>query len=136
AEPLAHDATGPAAEPLAHEEAAAATESGDASKRKALGKALNPFGAAPAQGKRQLMAQKLYALAAGGDVPAAARTTRTQQGRARELVKAIGCTPQKMRLAGKDAPLEEQEAAWVASLQSAGQQKMWEEEIARQLKSD
>ncbi|MFE1801891.1 hypothetical protein ACFW9L_37790 [Streptomyces sp. NPDC059517] len=78
------------------------------------------------QGERHFMAQKLYALAAGPDVPASRNAPDGVRESARALLGVLKAGPTQH----KQSPEE-----WAASLNDPAQQTAWEKEIANQLSS-
>ncbi|MFD6285936.1 hypothetical protein [Streptomyces sp. NPDC060205] len=78
------------------------------------------------QGERHYMAQKLYALAAGPEVPASSNTPDDVRASARALLGVLKAGPAQH----KQSPEE-----WAASLNDPAQQSAWEKEIANQLSS-
>ncbi|WP_328492446.1 hypothetical protein OHS59_06540 [Streptomyces sp. NBC_00414] len=78
------------------------------------------------QGERHFMAQKLYALAAGPDVPASRNAPDGVRESARALLGVLKAGPSQH----KQSPQE-----WAASLNDPAQQSAWEKEIANQLSS-
>ncbi|MEW2566742.1 hypothetical protein [Streptomyces sp. NPDC047070] len=78
------------------------------------------------QGERHYMAQKLYALAAGPDVPASSNTPDDVRESARALLGVLKAGPTQH----KQSPEE-----WAASLNDPAQQTAWEKEITNQLSS-
>ncbi|WP_437056410.1 hypothetical protein [Streptomyces sp. enrichment culture] len=78
------------------------------------------------QGERQLMAQELYALAAGPDVPVGAHVPPEIRASARDLLVKIKCGPEKHRQSQEE---------WDESLNDPGRQDTWEKTIAKQIAS-
>ncbi|MET7322069.1 hypothetical protein [Streptomyces sp. NPDC005549] len=78
------------------------------------------------QGKRQLRAQEIYAVAAGPAVPVGKDVPDDIRREARDFLKALKCGPDHHN----QKPEE-----WEASLNDPEQQKEWEEAIAKQLAS-
>ncbi|MGX1029750.1 hypothetical protein [Streptomyces sp. SAI-097] len=78
------------------------------------------------QGKRQLRAQEIYAVAAGPAVPVGKDVPDDIRREARDFLKALKCGPEQHN----QKPEE-----WEASLNDPDQQKDWEEAIAKQLAS-
>jgi hypothetical protein len=78
------------------------------------------------QGERQLMAQELYALAAGPNVPVGANVPEEIRASARDLLRKIKCGPDKH----KQSPEE-----WNESLNDPERQEAWEKAIAKQIAS-
>ncbi|MER6167974.1 hypothetical protein [Streptomyces violaceorubidus] len=78
------------------------------------------------QGKRQLRAQEIYALAAGPAVPASKNVPNDIRDDARDFLKALKCGPDKHNQSDKE---------WEDSLNDPEQQTAWEEAIAKQLAS-
>ncbi|OMI87881.1 hypothetical protein BSZ07_20775 [Streptomyces sp. M1013] len=78
------------------------------------------------QGKRQLRAQEIYAVAAGPAVPVGKDVPDDIRRDARDFLKALKCGPEHHN----QKPEE-----WEASLNDPDQQKDWEEAIAKQLAS-
>lgn len=78
------------------------------------------------QGKRQLRAQEIYALAAGPAVPAGKNVPKDIREDMRAFLKALKCGPDDHKQSYKD---------WEASLNDPEQQTEWEEAIAKQLAS-
>jgi hypothetical protein len=78
------------------------------------------------QGKRQLRAQEIYAVAAGPAVPVGKDVPEDIRREARDFLKALKCGPEHHN----QKPEE-----WEASLNDPEQQKDWEEAIAKQLAS-
>ncbi|MFJ8543082.1 hypothetical protein ACIRFH_13900 [Streptomyces sp. NPDC093586] len=78
------------------------------------------------QGKRQLRAQEIYALAAGPAVPAGKHVPNDVREYMREFLKALKCGPDDHKQSNK---------AWEDSLNDPEQQTEWEEAIAKQLAS-
>ncbi|MFG3250780.1 hypothetical protein [Streptomyces sp. NPDC048187] len=78
------------------------------------------------QGKRQLRAQEIYALAAGPAVPASRNVPDDVRKEARAFLKSLKCGPDKHN---------QSEPEWLASLNDPEKQTEWEEAIAKQLAS-
>ncbi|MFD4258066.1 hypothetical protein ACFWR9_10650 [Streptomyces sp. NPDC058534] len=78
------------------------------------------------QGKRQVRAQEIYALAAGPAVPVGRNVPDDIREEAREFLKDLKCDP---------ARHNQTEEEWEASLNDPEQQKEWEGVIAKQLAS-
>ncbi|MCW8096599.1 hypothetical protein [Streptomyces tauricus] len=78
------------------------------------------------QGERHYMAQKLYALAAGPDVPASRNAPDGVRESARALLGVLKAGPSQHRKTPEE---------WAASLNDPAQQSAWEKEIANQLSS-
>lgn len=78
------------------------------------------------QGKRQLRAQEIYALAAGPAVPAGKDVPNDVREYMREFLKSLKCGPEYHNQGHKE---------WEASLNDPEQQTAWEEAIAKQLAS-
>ncbi|UPZ33085.1 hypothetical protein MUK60_38035 [Streptomyces sp. LRE541] len=78
------------------------------------------------QGERHHMAQKLYALAAGPDVPASRNAPDGVRESARALLGVLKAGPSQHRKTPEE---------WAASLNDPAQQGAWEKEIANQLSS-
>lgn len=78
------------------------------------------------QGERHYMAQKLYALAAGPDVPASRNAPDGVRESARALLGVLKAGPSQHRKTPEE---------WASSLNDPAQQSAWEKEIANQLSS-
>lgn len=78
------------------------------------------------QGKRQLRAQEIYAVAAGPAVPVGKDVPQDIRDEAREFLKELKCGPDDHN---------QKEAEWLASLNDPEKQTEWEEAIAKQLGS-
>ncbi|MFG3077914.1 hypothetical protein [Streptomyces sp. NPDC048225] len=78
------------------------------------------------QGKRQLRAQEIYALAAGPAVPASKNVPDDVRRETRAFLKSLKCGPEKHN---------QTEPEWLASLNDPEKQTEWEEAIAKQLAS-
>ncbi|TDT23981.1 hypothetical protein EV562_1193 [Streptomyces sp. BK208] len=78
------------------------------------------------QGKRQLRAQEIYALAAGPAVPASRNVPDDVREETRAFLKSLKCGPDKHN---------QSEDEWLASLNDPEKQTEWEEAIAKQLAS-
>ncbi|MFE9706730.1 hypothetical protein [Streptomyces sp. NPDC005930] len=78
------------------------------------------------QGKRQLRAQEIYALAAGPAVPASRNVPNDVREDTRAFLKSLKCGPDKHNQSDDE---------WLASLNDPEKQTEWEEAIAKQLAS-